>query len=166
MFVDSICSKIEDSPILLGRRSKGSWPLNINILPWFYHFLFSNTWRKLTANLLTHIPLFQILYKGAWEGTNAYGCTLHRRYIPIVGAKHANYVNSEVSGGFSSVHLRVFSGELVQKSQRFSTKLCLLHSLNTKRHMRSRRATTWLEKKSVSSLVWSSAWISKRRGVQ
>uniref|UniRef100_A0A7N5JJS3 Nebulin n=1 Tax=Ailuropoda melanoleuca TaxID=9646 RepID=A0A7N5JJS3_AILME len=37
-----------------------------------------------------------ILYKGAWEGTKAYGYTLDERYIPIVGAKHADYVNSEV----------------------------------------------------------------------
>ncbi|XP_032713678.1 nebulin isoform X27 [Lontra canadensis] len=37
-----------------------------------------------------------ILYKGAWEGTKAYGYTLDERYIPIVGAKHADYVNSEL----------------------------------------------------------------------
>ncbi|XP_036599905.1 nebulin [Trichosurus vulpecula] len=35
-----------------------------------------------------------ILYKGSWEGTKAYGYTLDERYIPIVGAKHADYVNS------------------------------------------------------------------------
>ncbi|MEJ1278140.1 nebulin [Cricetulus griseus] len=38
----------------------------------------------------------QILYKGAWEGTKAYGYTLDERYIPIVGAKHADLVNSEL----------------------------------------------------------------------
>uniref|UniRef100_A0A287CTH2 Nebulin n=1 Tax=Ictidomys tridecemlineatus TaxID=43179 RepID=A0A287CTH2_ICTTR len=37
-----------------------------------------------------------ILYKGAWEGTKAYGYTLDERYIPIVGAKHADLVNSEL----------------------------------------------------------------------
>nr|XP_031534401.1 nebulin isoform X12 [Vicugna pacos] len=37
-----------------------------------------------------------ILYKGAWEGTKAYGYTLDERYIPIVGAKHADFVNSEL----------------------------------------------------------------------
>ncbi|XP_055973598.1 nebulin [Sorex fumeus] len=37
-----------------------------------------------------------ILYKGAWEGNKAYGYTLDERYIPIVGAKHADYVNSEL----------------------------------------------------------------------
>ncbi|XP_054555428.1 nebulin-like [Talpa occidentalis] len=37
-----------------------------------------------------------ILYKGTWEGTKAYGYTLDERYIPIVGAKHADYVNSEL----------------------------------------------------------------------
>ncbi|XP_066882101.1 nebulin isoform X11 [Kogia breviceps] len=37
-----------------------------------------------------------ILYKGAWEGAKAYGYTLDERYIPIVGAKHANFVNSEL----------------------------------------------------------------------
>uniref|UniRef100_A0A286XQC3 Nebulin n=1 Tax=Cavia porcellus TaxID=10141 RepID=A0A286XQC3_CAVPO len=42
-----------------------------------------------------------ILYKGAWEGTKAYGYTLDERYIPIVGAKHADFVNSEVSTTFS-----------------------------------------------------------------
>ena len=46
--------------------------------------------------LLTHVSLFQILYKGAWEGTKAYGYTLDERYIPIVVAKHADLVNSEV----------------------------------------------------------------------
>uniref|UniRef100_A0A4X2LKB4 Nebulin n=1 Tax=Vombatus ursinus TaxID=29139 RepID=A0A4X2LKB4_VOMUR len=35
-----------------------------------------------------------ILYKGSWEGTKAYGYTLDERYIPIVGAKNADYVNS------------------------------------------------------------------------
>ncbi|XP_066137326.1 nebulin isoform X9 [Saccopteryx bilineata] len=37
-----------------------------------------------------------ILYKGAWEGTKAYGYTLDERYIPIVGAKNADFVNSEL----------------------------------------------------------------------
>ncbi|XP_040085000.1 nebulin isoform X39 [Oryx dammah] len=37
-----------------------------------------------------------ILYKRAWEGTKAYGYTLDERYIPIVGAKHADFVNSEL----------------------------------------------------------------------
>ncbi|XP_075841351.1 nebulin isoform X14 [Microtus pennsylvanicus] len=37
-----------------------------------------------------------ILYKGAWEGTKAYGYTLDEKYIPIVGAKHADLVNSEL----------------------------------------------------------------------
>ncbi|TEA37954.1 hypothetical protein DBR06_SOUSAS30910008 [Sousa chinensis] len=37
-----------------------------------------------------------ILYKGAWEGTKAYGYTLDERYVPIVGAKHADFVNSEL----------------------------------------------------------------------
>uniref|UniRef100_A0A8C9EDX1 Nebulin n=1 Tax=Phocoena sinus TaxID=42100 RepID=A0A8C9EDX1_PHOSS len=37
-----------------------------------------------------------VLYKGAWEGTKAYGYTLDERYVPIVGAKHADFVNSEV----------------------------------------------------------------------
>ncbi|XP_059961939.1 nebulin [Mesoplodon densirostris] len=37
-----------------------------------------------------------ILYKGAWEGNKAYGYTLDERYIPIVGAKHADFVNSEL----------------------------------------------------------------------
>ncbi|XP_013372944.1 PREDICTED: nebulin [Chinchilla lanigera] len=37
-----------------------------------------------------------ILYKRAWEGTKAYGYTLDERYIPIVGAKHADLVNSEL----------------------------------------------------------------------
>ncbi|XP_051842372.1 nebulin isoform X5 [Antechinus flavipes] len=35
-----------------------------------------------------------ILYKGSWEGSKAYGYTLDERYIPIVGAKNADYVNS------------------------------------------------------------------------
>ncbi|XP_061294112.1 nebulin isoform X17 [Bos javanicus] len=37
-----------------------------------------------------------ILYKRAWDGTKAYGYTLDERYIPIVGAKHADFVNSEL----------------------------------------------------------------------
>ncbi|XP_065736283.1 nebulin [Phocoena phocoena] len=37
-----------------------------------------------------------VLYKGAWEGTKAYGYTLDERYVPIVGAKHADFVNSEL----------------------------------------------------------------------
>ncbi|XP_074072094.1 nebulin-like isoform X13 [Macrotis lagotis] len=35
-----------------------------------------------------------ILYKGSWEGSKAFGYTLDERYIPIVGAKNADYVNS------------------------------------------------------------------------
>uniref|UniRef100_A0A6I8NB76 Nebulin n=1 Tax=Ornithorhynchus anatinus TaxID=9258 RepID=A0A6I8NB76_ORNAN len=37
-----------------------------------------------------------ILYKGTWEGNKAFGYTLDERYIPIVGAKNADYVNSEL----------------------------------------------------------------------
>ncbi|XP_038607548.1 nebulin [Tachyglossus aculeatus] len=37
-----------------------------------------------------------ILYKGTWEGSKAFGYTLDERYIPIVGAKNADYVNSEL----------------------------------------------------------------------
>lgn len=55
--------------------------------------------------------LFQILYKGAWEGTKAYGYTLDERYIPIVGAKHADLVNSEVSLTVSSPRIRAFIKE-------------------------------------------------------
>lgn len=70
-------------------------------------------------------------------------------------------------GHFSLRILRVFTGErgLIRKSQWCST-LYLFHSLNTKRRLRSRRATTWLEKKSVSSPVWFTAWISRRWGVR
>ncbi|XP_044525813.1 nebulin [Gracilinanus agilis] len=35
-----------------------------------------------------------ILYKGSWEGSKAYGYTLDEKYIPIVGAKNADFVNS------------------------------------------------------------------------
>ncbi|XP_048342751.1 nebulin isoform X4 [Sphaerodactylus townsendi] len=37
-----------------------------------------------------------ILYKDSWESGKALGYTLPPDYIPIVGAKHANYVNSEL----------------------------------------------------------------------
>ncbi|XP_077176167.1 nebulin isoform X9 [Paroedura picta] len=37
-----------------------------------------------------------ILYKDAWESGKAIGYTLPPDYIPIVGAKHADYVNSEL----------------------------------------------------------------------
>ncbi|XP_061861193.1 nebulin [Colius striatus] len=36
------------------------------------------------------------LYKKAWEVTKPIGYTLDEKYIPVVGAKHANYVNSEL----------------------------------------------------------------------
>ncbi|XP_054827290.1 nebulin isoform X9 [Eublepharis macularius] len=37
-----------------------------------------------------------ILYKDSWESGKAIGYTLPPDYIPIVGAKHADYVNSEL----------------------------------------------------------------------
>ncbi|XP_026553012.1 nebulin [Pseudonaja textilis] len=36
------------------------------------------------------------IYKDAWESNKAYGYTLPPDYIPIVGAKHADYINSEL----------------------------------------------------------------------
>uniref|UniRef100_A0A670IF93 Nebulin n=1 Tax=Podarcis muralis TaxID=64176 RepID=A0A670IF93_PODMU len=36
------------------------------------------------------------LYKDSWESTKAIGYTLPPDYIPIVGAKHADYINSEL----------------------------------------------------------------------
>ncbi|XP_033020609.1 nebulin isoform X10 [Lacerta agilis] len=36
------------------------------------------------------------LYKDSWESSKAIGYTLHPDYIPIVGAKHADYINSEL----------------------------------------------------------------------
>ncbi|XP_070593227.1 nebulin [Erythrolamprus reginae] len=36
------------------------------------------------------------VYKDAWESKKAYGYTLPPDYIPIVGAKHADYINSEL----------------------------------------------------------------------
>ncbi|XP_068022865.1 nebulin isoform X4 [Melanerpes formicivorus] len=35
------------------------------------------------------------LYKKAWEVSKPIGYTLDEKYIPVVGAKHANYINSE-----------------------------------------------------------------------
>ncbi|XP_064926238.1 nebulin isoform X17 [Columba livia] len=36
------------------------------------------------------------LYKKAWEVSKPIGYTLDEKYIPLVGAKHANYINSEL----------------------------------------------------------------------
>uniref|UniRef100_A0A8C6YJE6 Nebulin n=1 Tax=Naja naja TaxID=35670 RepID=A0A8C6YJE6_NAJNA len=36
------------------------------------------------------------IYKDAWESNKAYGYTLPPDYIPIVGAKHADYINSQL----------------------------------------------------------------------
>ncbi|XP_019325962.1 PREDICTED: nebulin isoform X5 [Aptenodytes forsteri] len=36
------------------------------------------------------------LYKNAWEISKPIGYTLDEKYIPLVGAKHANYINSEL----------------------------------------------------------------------
>ncbi|XP_025061002.1 nebulin isoform X9 [Alligator sinensis] len=36
------------------------------------------------------------LYKDAWEITKPIGYTLDEKYIPVVGAKHSNYINSEL----------------------------------------------------------------------
>lgn len=36
-------------------------------------------------------------YKNAWEISKPIGYSLDEKYIPLVGAKHANYINSEVS---------------------------------------------------------------------
>ncbi|KAM9235480.1 nebulin [Leptosomus discolor] len=36
------------------------------------------------------------LYKNAWEISKPIGYTLDEKYIPVVGAKHANYINSEL----------------------------------------------------------------------
>ncbi|XP_049672890.1 nebulin [Accipiter gentilis] len=36
------------------------------------------------------------LYKKAWEISKPIGYTLDEKYIPVVGAKHANYINSEL----------------------------------------------------------------------
>ncbi|XP_013910168.1 PREDICTED: nebulin [Thamnophis sirtalis] len=36
------------------------------------------------------------VYKDAWESKKAYGYTLPPDYIPIVGAKHADYINSQL----------------------------------------------------------------------
>ncbi|KAM6307451.1 nebulin [Aegotheles albertisi] len=36
------------------------------------------------------------LYKNAWETSKPTGYSLDEKYVPLVGAKHANYVNSEL----------------------------------------------------------------------
>lgn len=52
----------------------------------------------------------QKLYKDAWEITKPIGYTLDEKYIPVVGAKHSNYINSEVGVNLLSIPCISFWG--------------------------------------------------------